>query len=85
MSNSNLRNSKANENSNEEGGKKMENQEKYMYTINQASKYFNIGVHTLRKMIKQNQDAVYIFKVGNRVLIKKNLFMEFLNTNTSAF
>ncbi len=85
MSNVIQKSNKTNENTYEEGGRKMENQEKYMYTINQASRYFNIGVHTLRKMIKENKDATYVFRVGNRVLIKKNLFVEFLNTNTSAF
>lgn len=91
MTNLKQQNNKVNGKNNLEGGLTMvskesrDNQENYMYTINQAAKYFNIGAHTLRKMVKQNQNAMYIFRVGNRVLIKKNLFIEFLNTNTSAF
>lgn len=48
--------------------------EKYALTITEACKYFGIGEHTLRRMVDENKDAGWLFRVGNRTMIKRNRF-----------
>lgn len=56
--------------------------EKYALTITEASKYFNIGQHTIRKLVLIPENN-YTLTVGNKFLIKKEKFTEFLNSKHS--
>ena len=53
--------------------------EKYMLTIPEASKYFNIGEHKLRALMDLYKDEDFILLNGERRLIKRVLFEKFLN------
>lgn len=52
---------------------------KYMLTIAEAASYFHIGEHKLRRLVEENQSAKWLFKSGNRTLIKRKLFEEILD------
>ncbi len=54
----------------------------YMLTIPKAVKYFGIGEHSLRRIIKDNPNADFIVMVGNRHYIKVKLFEAYLDTAT---
>lgn len=56
--------------------------EKYMLTQREASEYFHIGESKLRKIIEDNNDANFVLMCGNRAMIKRELFAEFLNAAT---
>lgn len=53
--------------------------EKYTLTVNEASVYFHIGDKKLRKIIADDADADYLIKVGNRQMIKRKRFEQFLD------
>ena len=57
--------------------------EKYALTICEASRFFGIGEKKLRQLVKRNPRAGFIIWNGNRVLIKRMLFEEFLNDSSS--
>lgn len=46
--------------------------EKYALTVAEACKYFGIGEHTLRRMVDENRNASWLFRVGNRTMIKRS-------------
>ncbi len=48
-------------------------------TIEQASAYFCIGEHKMRKIVEDNPNERFILKNGSRTLIKKELFGEFID------
>ena len=48
-------------------------------TVEEASAYFRIGEHTLRRLVNNNPDADFVLHVGNRTLIKKRVFADFLD------
>jgi hypothetical protein len=48
-------------------------------SIEEASAYFRIGEHTVRRLIANNPDANFILRVGNHTLVKKHLFAAFLD------
>ena len=50
-----------------------------MSFIEEASAYFRIGEHTVRRLVANNPDANFVLHVGTRTLIKKQLFGEFLD------
>lgn len=52
---------------------------KYMLTINEAVIYFNIGESKLRSMISLEPYAKYILRNGNKVLIKRKMFEEYID------
>lgn len=52
---------------------------KYILTISEAAKYFHLGEKRLREIALENPNANFILHNGNRVLIKKKLFEEFLD------
>lgn len=58
--------------------------EKYNLTIKEAVQYFNIGEKNLRKLVSDNPDAVYILRVGKKVLIKRRLFEKFIDETESV-
>lgn len=53
--------------------------EKYALTVDQAAEYFGIGQKKIRNMICIYKDAKWYMLNGERTLIKRKLFEEFLN------
>ena len=53
--------------------------EKYMLTLREAAEYFHIGEKKMRKIVDENIDAKFLLESGNRVMIKRKLFEEFLD------
>ena len=53
--------------------------EKYALTVDQAAEYFGIGQKKIRNMICIYKDAKWYMLNGERTLIKRKLFEDFLN------
>ncbi len=53
--------------------------QKYTLTVEEASRYFRIGQAKLRRLINENEDAVFILWNGNRPQIKRKLIEEFVD------
>ena len=53
--------------------------EKYMLTLREAAEYFHIGEKKMRQIVDDNMDARFLLENGNRVMIKRKLFEEYLN------
>ncbi len=53
--------------------------EKYALSVEEAAAYFRIGENKLRKLIDSNLEAQYLLFNGNRVMIKRKKFEEFLD------
>lgn len=53
--------------------------EKYALTINEASEYFNLGEKKIRFLANEYQDYGFVLHNGNKVLIKRRKFEEFIN------
>ena len=53
--------------------------EKYMLTLREAAEYFHIGEKKMRQIVHENMDANFLLTSGNRVMIKRKLFEEYLN------
>ena len=53
---------------------------KYALSVEEAAVYFRIGEGCIRKIIKENREAGFIMCNGNRVLIKRKKFEEFLDS-----
>ena len=53
--------------------------EKYMLTLREAAEYFHIGEKKMRQIVDDNIDAKFLLENGNRVMIKRKLFEEYLN------
>lgn len=53
--------------------------EKYMLTLREAAEYFHIGEKKMRQIADENMDAKFLLENGNRVMIKRKLFEEYLN------
>jgi excisionase family DNA binding protein len=51
----------------------------YALTIKQTAEVFNIGERTIRKLVKQNPKAPYVFTIGNRTMIKREMFEKMLS------
>ena len=56
--------------------------EKYMLTLREAAEYFHIGEKKMRPLADENMDAKFLLENGNRVMIKRKLFEEYLDTAT---
>lgn len=55
--------------------------EKALLTIDEASKYFNIGSKRLYQMVHDWQDEhnyKYILMIGTKCLIKRTVFLDYL-------
>ena len=57
---------------------------KYVLTLEEAAKYFHIGEKKLRKITEEYNHADFFFMNGNRVLIKKKKFEEFIDRATEV-
>ena len=53
--------------------------EKYMLTLREAAEYFHISEMKMRQIVDENMDAKFLLENGNRIMIKKKLFEEYLN------
>ncbi len=56
--------------------------EKYMLTLREAAEYFHIGEKKMRRIVDDNMDAKFLLDNGNRVMIKRKLFEEYLDKAT---
>lgn len=56
---------------------------KYNLTIAEAVQYFNIGEKNLRKVVANDPTADYVLMVGNKILLKRELFERFINETGS--
>lgn len=52
--------------------------EKYNLTLEEASAYYNIGIGKLRELTN-DEGCKFVLWVGNKRLIKKDLFNKYLN------
>ena len=57
--------------------------EKYMLTLREAAEYFHIGEKKMRQIVDDNMDAKFLLENGNRVMIKRKLFEEYLDKATA--
>lgn len=57
---------------------------RYVMSVEEASLYFRIGQTKLRAMIDQEPTAEYILWNGNRALIKRKRFEEFIDNAVSV-
>ncbi len=57
-------------------------QYKVMLTIEETCGVFGIGEHTIRKLVKSQPNANYLFRIGTKTLIKRNLFENYINGET---
>ncbi len=55
------------------------NHEKYLLTVDEAARYFGIGVNKLRRIVAENMDSVWLLHNGRRVMIKRRLFEEYID------
>mgnify|MGYP002732435386 CR=1 FL=1 len=58
--------------------------EKYMLTLREAAEYFHIGEKKMRQIVDENSDADFILMVGNRAMIKRKLFEEYIDLATAV-
>ena len=58
---------------------------KFLLTVEEASKYFGIGVNKLHKIANEYMDSDYMFVIqnGSKTLINRGKFEEFLNNTTT--
>lgn len=56
--------------------------DKYMLSLVEASKYFNIGVNKLRRIAEDNLGKLSVL-AGNRYLINRKNFEKFLDQTTT--
>ena len=56
--------------------------EKYMLTLREATEYFHIGEKKMRQIVEENMDADFLLTSGNRIMIKRKLFEEFLDSSS---
>ena len=56
--------------------------EKYMLTLREAAEYFHIGEKKMRQIVDENIDANFLLESGNRIMIKRKLFEEFLDNSS---
>ena len=52
------------------------------HTIREAAEYFHIGEKKLRQIVEENMDADFLLTSGNRIMIKRKLFEEFLDSSS---
>lgn len=56
--------------------------EKYTLSVEEAADYFRIGQKRLRQLVADNPDADFVLQVGNRILIKRKLFEQYIDLAT---
>ena len=58
--------------------------EKYTLTIREAAEYFHIGDKKMRQIVDENYNAYFILMVGNRAMIKRKLFEQYIDVATTV-
>ncbi len=58
--------------------------EKFTLTISEASEYFNIGEKKMRFLADAFRDYGFVLQNGNKVLIKRKKFEDFINETNSV-
>ena len=56
--------------------------EKYMLTLREAAEYFHIGEKKMRQIVDDNLGANFLLESGNRIMVKRKLFEEYLDRAT---
>ena len=56
--------------------------ERYILTITEAAEYYHIGENKLRMIADEHPEADFIIMNGNRILIKRQKFEEYLDRAT---
>lgn len=60
----------------------MNNNEKFLLTVSEAAKYFNINENKIRDMTSSNS-CPFVLWNGKKRLIKKKIFEDYLNNSYS--
>ena len=55
---------------------------RYTLNIEEAASYYHIGQGKLREIVEEHPEAEFIIYNGNRVLIKRERFEQYLDTCT---
>lgn len=55
---------------------------RYALTITEAAEYYHIGENKLRMIAEEHPEADFIIMNGNRILIKRQKFEEYLDKAT---
>ena len=58
--------------------------ERYLLTIREAAEYFHIGEKKLRQIVEENSTADFIIMNGNRAMIKRKTFEQYLDQATAV-
>ena len=58
--------------------------EGYLLTIREAAEYFHIGEKKLRQIVEENSSADFIIMNGNRAMIKRKTFEQYLDQATAV-
>ena len=64
---------------------KVEAHNKLLLTVEECAGVFGIGENTLRKLIDRNPKAPFLLRIGNKMLFKKDLFLEFINKESELY
>lgn len=59
--------------------------ERFLMTISEAATYFNIGKNKMYRIASEhlNSDYTFVIQNGNRIMINRKKFEDFLNNTTS--
>ena len=55
---------------------------KYCLTVNEAARYFGFGTDKIRQLTS-SEDCKFVLWVGNKRLVKRKLFEDFLDSSYS--
>lgn len=55
---------------------------RYALTVTEAAEYYHIGENKLRMIVDEHPEADFIIMNGNRILIKRQKFEEYLDRAT---
>ena len=58
--------------------------EKYTLTIREAAEYFHICEKKLRRIVDENINADFVVMNGNRAMIKRKIFEQYIDRATAV-
>ncbi len=58
--------------------------EKFTLTISEASEYFNLGEKKMRFLADNYNDYGFVLQNGNKILIKRRKFEDFINETNAV-
>lgn len=58
--------------------------EKYTLTIREAAEYFHIGEKKMRRIAEENINSDFVIMNGNRVMIKRKSFEQYIDQATAV-